>query len=99
MAKIDYTFGVHDSKGREMGYRIEIVAHLNPMSFEVRPQALRDGKKYGAIPVKSRKSFDLASEAETYAHRCYTRTKNAALDSQPATLADQMRTMGRTVPE
>lgn len=82
MATLTETFGVADAKGREMGYRVTIerqTYEADPDShtlvrpamigttYEVRPRALRDGKSFGALPVRSYRRVASLTEAANVA--------------------------------
>jgi len=53
-------------------------------SFMVRPQSLRDGKWFGATPVRSCKRFKTLDEAIAYGDRCISRADRAALKKASA---------------
>jgi hypothetical protein len=86
------TFGTFDPKGREHGHRAAIVrityeadpaaTMAAPVSwigtkFHVAPQAMRDGKAFGASATTSRRAFDTLAEAQAYGDAAIAKARKA----------------------
>lgn len=73
-------FDTFDGRGRRKGYAVAIIRYEYAaaetskwtwvsedeigVTYHVEPQALRNGRKYGALPVRSFKKFKTIAEAE-----------------------------------
>jgi hypothetical protein len=86
------TFGTFDAKGREHGHRVAIVritfeadpaaSMIRPAAwigtkFHTAPQAMRDGKDFGASATTSRRVFDTLAEAQEYGAEVIDKARKA----------------------
>lgn len=86
-------FDVTDSKGRQVGYAVTISrefvrqddnvntgypAYRIGEFFEVRPQAQRDGRAFGAIPVRSLRFVRTLDEARAIRAEMFAKAEKAA---------------------
>jgi hypothetical protein len=86
------TFGTLDDTGREHGQRVAIVritfeaaptaSMIRPAAwigtkFHCAPQAMRDGKDFGASATTSRRVFDTLAEAHAYGDDVIAKARKA----------------------
>lgn len=74
-------FGVLDNRGREIGYSVAIrreYSQWRKNGIWVYPHALRDGKEFGALPVRAYKHFSSIAGALAYRDELIERARARA---------------------